>query len=196
MGVVELLLILPIFTGILCVIAWVGFFLIQKTKMEKDAWQIQTRKTYDMDNEMKQINPDYKTEFNRSVWDWARLGTQAIPRLPIAFKGFIVSHPQKHEDLILEGNAPKVLQEFYSASFKNNSNEDVRSYRMKAEMISSGDPMYNAGNTKKLMWAEAMREAGFNYYSLTGLGYTELTGIPVGYIKDAFDLIKEYTEEK
>lgn len=193
-GLTELLLILPLFTGILCVIAWVGFLMIQKTKMEKNAWQIQTRKTYRMSNPMKTIDPNYTSQSNRSWMDWARLGNQTLSaKLPLAFAAYIATHPQKNESLSLHGFAPLVFQHLKNASFKDDS--DIRSYEFETEMVSSGPSMDHSGSTKKGMWLEAMKDSGFDYYDLRSVGYKEITGIPIQYVDMALDMIKLLKEK-
>ncbi len=193
-GLTELLLILPLFTGILCMIAWAGFLMIQKTKMEKDAWQIQTRKTYRMSNPMKMIDPNYTSQSNRSWLDWARLGNQTLStKLPAAFSGYLATHPQKNESLSLHGSTFRIFQQFNNSSFTDKS--DIRAYDLKTDITSSGSPMDHSFVTKKLMWKEAMITSGFDYADLNAVGYKEITGIPIQYVDMALDMIKSLKEK-
>lgn len=178
---IELLLLFPLLIGITCVVAWIGFLLIQKTKIEKHAWVVQTQETYKISNNILEMDPQYRIKNNKSLMNLFNSFQNIRTNLPKNFSGFLLTHTTDSMILVLDKNAPNVIQQFFTAGF--NDHKNILPYQLSAEMIIPDSSMENAKLTKHLIWFEAMQKAGFNY-ELWFLGLPELAGIPTDFIGD------------
>lgn len=173
-GIAELLIVFPLFLGLVCVIGWLGFLLIAKSKMEKHAWVIQTKKSYDLPIEVETLNNHYEIE---NDFSWRRLlqGRALFNSgLPWVFRGFVAGSTTQYKKLKLEGDSPPILQDFYDSSLDHDSNE-ILPYKFEADLIISRSPFNNSSPVKFGMWQQAMKDAGFGVlYPLYLLGTKEL----------------------
>jgi hypothetical protein len=169
-AITELLLILPIFLGLAFMIGWIGFLQIQRTELEKLAWNTQTQKTYGYS--LHALDKKYK--INSSSF----LGTfiqEYNPDVPRAFHLFIGLHPVKSEKLVLQGQIPSIFENFFRAAFNERGN--IRKFTLTANLFSSGSPMNRSWITKLALWQESMNASGFQY-PLYMLGIPELLSVP------------------
>ncbi|MEZ4846823.1 MAG: hypothetical protein R2877_07815 [Bdellovibrionota bacterium] len=104
LGLTELLIILPLFLGMLCMIAWIGFLLIAKSKMEKHAWVIQTKESHNMDIQATELNPQYEIHNNISIRQGLQIGSMFRSTIPTAFKVFLAAKVTKYKTLQWQGN--------------------------------------------------------------------------------------------
>lgn len=173
-GVTELLIVIPLFLGLICIVGWLGFLLIAKSKMEKHAWLIQTKKSYDLSVDPQSLNNHYEMN-NDFSWRQLLQGRALLnANLPYAFRGYVAAATTQYKKLKLKGDAPSILQNFDKASFGRDST-NVFPYSFEADLIISKTPFNDSWIVKNGMWQEAMKDAGFGVlYPLYLLGTKEL----------------------
>jgi hypothetical protein len=208
-GMVELLIIVPLFLGMICVIAWIGFLLVAKTKMEKHAWVIQTKQTYDMEVNPKQLNSQYEIDSDISIRQFLQIGTTFRGNLPTAFQRFLRSKITKYKTLKWNGQSPDVIQYSYNAAFETsvgNQNRqqpipNILPYSFDADLIVADTGMAGLEIVKQKMQDEALVLAGFGEgYKFRELGFKELKDARVPFARIAelvanWDLPGDYLDE-
>ncbi len=171
-GLFELLMILPLFLGLLCVILWIGFIIIMKSRMEKHAWVLQTKLTYGQNIHPSQLNSNYRMDHNLSFGQLTQIGSLFKGQLPNSFK--IFSTPTKYKTLNLQGTSSKTSQDLWNASFKEH-HENILPYSLQSHLIIPGSPLHHNRLLKFGLWQEAMASSGFGMtYPLYMLGIPEL----------------------
>jgi hypothetical protein len=191
-GVTELLILLPIFLGVVCVIAWIGFLLIAKSKMEKHAWVIQTKKTYNMNVDPKAMDAGYVIDRHHSWKQWTQIGTMFRGNLPKAFMLFLTTHTTKYQSLNLDSNSFEGIQQSYNASFKEGSerHKNIVPYSFKADLIIANSPMDQWDSVKWGMYREALATSGFGAnYKFRRLGFKEMSDADVPFARAAEMLV-------
>ncbi len=195
-GVTELLIVFPLLLGLICVIGWLGFLLIAKSRIEKHAWVIQTKQSYDLPIPIETLNSHYQME-NDFSWRQLLQGRSLLNSgLPYVFRGFLAASTTQYKKLKLEGNAPSVTQDFYKASFHGPTN--LLPYKFEADVIVSKSPFNNNPAVKFGMWQEAMKNSGFGVlYPLNLLGTKELlnAAIPGAKMAGFADLLNSSNSE-
>lgn len=182
-GTAELLILLPIFIGLIVLVGGVGYLLIQKTKMEKTAWTLQIQGTYRVEQE--NVEP-YTIETKSRFQDMAHSAIfQQINRidLPKGFRAWISWYATRHKKLKFEQKYPEIVQHMYHAAFPNQDQEIIESSdgaNLETDFVVMGHPLdkslgfFEVLGFKNSIWAEEMKEAGFKYKFLDFVGYKEL----------------------
>jgi hypothetical protein len=194
-GMMELLILLPLFLGLVCVMAWLGFLLLARTKMEKHAWVLQTQQSYRIDNDAKFLNSKYKIGSNRAMSSLFDRFRGLIQDLPSRFYEYIQWNPTEYKKLTLQNNGPSVLNYFYSAAFRQR--EDITPYSFSSDMLIPGNAMDHASVTEMLIWQDSMDNAGFDYpFYLLGIKeLLDLPGLPMSKLGEFAGILKKSDEQ-
>jgi hypothetical protein len=208
-GMTELLMILPLFLGMICIIVWIGFLLVAKSKMEKHAWVIQTKQTYTMDVNPKEMNPKYELENNMSMRQLAQIGSMFRGNLPASFRAFLAKNITEYKTLKWNGESPEVIQHSFNSAFETplmdrtheQTSSNILPYSFDADLIVADTSMMGLEFVKNGMYKEALINAGFgSTYSFRRLGFKELNDADVPLAKVAevlanLDISKDFSDE-
>jgi len=186
----ETLILIPLFLGMVCIIGWIGFLLIAKSKMEKHAWIIQTKQSYDQRVRARDLNTNYNLEDDFSWKQILQGSTTLLSDLPVAFKLYLTANTTKYKKLNLQGDVPEIIDHFYHAFLGDDGS--VRDFSLETDLVVSGSAFDDDWILKQWLWREGMKESGFGVkYPLYILGLKELlrAAVPGGKLGGFSDLL-------
>ena len=181
-GFFELLIVLPLFTGILCLIAGIGYILIKKTVLEKNAWTIQTQETYGINTGNIET---YKIETGSYFQDFLEeLLKHTTVGLPVAFEIDVLRSPTVDKKLTFQEDVPTVIPNLETATSDDSSLDMIRHIQLGSDFVVPGSDFKNGWILRNAIWAQDMQKAGFNYAFLQILGAPEIiqAAIPLSYL--------------
>lgn len=167
-GNVELLLILPLFLGIITLVSSVGYLMIQKTRLEKTAWTLQIQKIYG--KAIDTVSPYVLRNIVNSNSLTRNYSSMTSP-IPDTFRLFLLFNPVQSLELTFDSHFDPILRQFYAASFDNSMES---SFHLGSSFQVSGKNLGRDGIYKNALWSENMRDAGFDYVFLQQLGFKEI----------------------
>ncbi len=186
-GSIELLLILPLFLGIITLVSSIGYLMIKKTRLEKTAWTLQIQKIYG--KAIDTVSPYVLRNVvnsNSLIWNYSAVTSP----IPDTFRLFLLSHPVQSFELTFDSHFDPILQQFYAAAFddsRENSFHLGSSFQVSEKNLER-DVIY-----KNALWSENMRDAGFDYFLLQQLGFKEILDAAVPISRLASDIQAKFS---
>lgn len=186
-GSLDLLLMLPIFLGIITFISSIGYLMIQKTRLEKTAWTLQIQKIYG-----KAIDPISQYVLRNVVNSnsLTRNYSAVTSPLPDTFRLFLLSNPIQSFELTFDSHFAPILRQFYTAAFDDSTEG---SFHLDSSFLVSGKSLDHDRVYKNALWSENMRDAGFDYFFLQQLGFKEIIDAAVPISKLGNDIQAKFS---